>query len=390
MPSHSMRNINHGDFFAWCLSFCFAGLALAASAQSEASGPSPDANGPVVIHPEGAVQPLPAVQAQPSPDAWDRWGIQKLPEDDDWTRHFRLGALVALNISANFNTKGPLNTSGPQQGIFNDGYVRSDGTGANTGFWGYNNSSQYNAANQTLSMHATSSYTPTSGANVKEDGSAFVGFDMAYGGNLCAWGTARIGWELGFGLLPISITDNHTMNASSQFSTYNFNTHGIDMPGAPYQGTSGGVGEPILGVHPDQTITVPGSSGIITGSRTLDVTLYTVRLGPSVYWDLNQYLGVSAGAGPAVGIVSGNYNFNETITVNSVGTPNNGQIDATDVVYGGYVNASLMYHVVPNGDFYVGVQYMSLGNATISGNGREGTLNLGGQVYLSAGINWPF
>jgi len=133
MPSHSLSHINHRDFFAWCLSFCFAGLALTASAQSEAPGSGPDANGPVVIHPGETVQPLPAVEAQPTPNAWDRWRIEKLPEDDDWTRHFRVGALVALNISASFNTKGPFNTSGPQQGIFNDGYVRSDGTGANTG-----------------------------------------------------------------------------------------------------------------------------------------------------------------------------------------------------------------------------------------------------------------
>ena len=42
--------------------------------------------------------------------------------------------------------------------------------------------------------------------------------------------------------------------------------------------------------------------------------LYTLRLGPSVYWDLNEYLGLSAGAGPALGIVSGNLKYNETVT----------------------------------------------------------------------------
>ena len=33
-------------------------------------------------------------------------GIQKVSEDDDWTRHFRIGAMVGLNISANFSMKG--------------------------------------------------------------------------------------------------------------------------------------------------------------------------------------------------------------------------------------------------------------------------------------------
>ena len=36
------------------------------------------------------------VQPQPSTDAWDRWGIQKVSQDDDWTRHFRIGAMVGL------------------------------------------------------------------------------------------------------------------------------------------------------------------------------------------------------------------------------------------------------------------------------------------------------
>jgi hypothetical protein len=68
-----------------------------------------------------------------------------------------------------------------------------------------------------------------------------------------------------------------------------------------------------------------------------------------------------------------------------------GQVDATDLVYGGYANAMLLYHVPKeNGDLYLGAQFMSLGNATISGGGRQGQLNLGGQIYITAGINWPF
>jgi hypothetical protein len=114
--------------------------------------------------------------------------------------------------------------------------------------------------------------------------------------------------------------------------------------------------------------------------------LYTVRLGPSLYWDLNEDLGLSAGVGPAVGIVSGSLKYDETIAT----TRYTGQVDATDVVYGGYVNATLMYHLEKNGDLYLGVQYMSLGDATISGGGREGRLNLNGQVYITAGINWAF
>jgi hypothetical protein len=40
--------------------------------------------------------------------------------------------------------------------------------------------------------------------------------------------------------------------------------------------------------------------------------------------------------------------------------------------------------------FYIGAQYTPMGSATFSNGGRSGQLNLDGQVYLSAGIGWPF
>jgi len=390
-----MRNVRTRDFFAWCLSFCFASLAMTAAAQSQSPGQTLNTNGPVAIPPDvqAQPQPLPRVQTQPSQDLWDRWGIQKVSENDEWTRHFRVGALVGLNISANFNVKNTVSFSGKgaAQGNFDDGYVHPSGDGQYTRDWGYNVPSQYNASANTLSMHQATSFSPTSGTSSEGSDVAFVGFDLAYGGNLWDWGSAKIGWDFGFGLLPISITDKLSLHGNVDQNVYVFDTTGIPgslFPPAGYRGGPTGTWS-INGSSPPP---VPGDPvpGDVVGSRKLDVMLYTFRLGPSVYWDLNEDFGLSAGVGPAVGIVSGNLQYNETITTTTSVNKYKGQVDATDVVYGGYVNASLMYHLVENGDLYVGVQYMSLGNATISGGGRSGQLNLGGQVYITAGINWPF
>jgi hypothetical protein len=368
------------------------------AAQTQSPGQNPNSNAPVVIPPDTLLQPQPGVQTQPSSDIWDRWGIQKVSENDDWTRHFRIGAMVGLNISANFNVKNPIAFSGKgaAQGNYDDGYVHPSGNGPYTSDWGYNDSSQYNSTLHRLLMHEATSFATTSGASSESSDSAFVGFDMAYGGNLWDWGRARIGWDLGFGLLPISIKDNLSLKGNVNRNVYAFDTSGIDsvipFPPAGYRGGPGGsLSIPSAPVSTPGIPTTDQVAGDITGSRTLDVMLYTVRLGPSVYWDLNQYLGLSAGAGPAVGIVSGNLQYNETITTSTTSTRATGQVDATDLVYGGYVNATLMYHIPEeNGDLYLGVQYMSLGNATISGGGREGQLKLGGQVYITAGINWTF
>jgi len=350
----------------WCLAGCLAGMALPALAQPEING-NPDSS-----------------------------AFIRIPSDtDDWTRHFRIGALVGMNISANFSMNGSavgISGNDPSHGIYDDGYVRTDQTGnagGYTGYWGYNNSSQYNSTAQTLAMHATTSFSASGSAN--ESGSVFPGFDMAYGDNLWYWKHARVGWELGFGLLPINISENTSMPAMVTQNTYTFNTGGIVIPTAPYQGGPSGQGEPIISTSYSSTNSQTG--GNVAGTQTLDVTLYTLRLGPTFYWDLGDHVGMSLGAGPAIGIVSGQYKYDEIITAGGVNAHNSGSFGATDLTYGGYVNATLMYHVQDNGkiaDIYVSAQYMPMSDATFNGAGREGQLNLSGQLYFSVGVSWPF
>jgi hypothetical protein len=211
---------------------------------------------------------------------------------------------------------------------------------------------------------------------------------MAYGSTPWHWGPARLGWEFGFDLLPINIKDDQTLSAMVTQSAYSFNTGGIVPPTAPYNGGPSGIGPTIHDVATLLgTTTTPA---ILSGSRTLDVWLYALRLGPSVYFDLGRRFGLSVGAGPALGIVSGKYKFDETITSASGTAYNSGKIGGTKVVFGGYVDAMLTFHVIEGADFYVGAQFTPMGNATFGGNGRESRLDLGGQIYFSAGFNWPF
>ena len=76
-----------------------------------------------------------------------------------------------MNISANFSMNGTFGISGnnPSQGIFDNGYVRTDNTGnafGQTGYWGYNNASQLNGS--TLTMDAATSFSASSSAKETE------------------------------------------------------------------------------------------------------------------------------------------------------------------------------------------------------------------------------
>ncbi len=330
----------------------------------------------------------------------DSYRFISIPSDTgDWTRHFRIGAMVGLNINANFSEQGTFGVSGnnPAAGLYDNGYVQADSLGnafGQTSNWGYQKNSQYNYAAQTLTMQATSQYT-TSGSS-KDDGGPFPGFDMAYGDNLWYWKHARVGWELSFGLLPITIKDDNSMPAIVNGSTYTFDTsnpNNAPLPDAPYTGNfNRQPGEWTISDSP----TVPGgtplppANGTVTGARQLDEMLYTLRLGPSFYWDLTEDFGMSLGAGGAMGVVTGNYKYNETITSGGVSAQNFGSFGTTDLIYGGYASGTLMYHILDNADFYLGAQYMPLGNASFNNGGRQAELKLGGQVYVSLGINWPF
>jgi hypothetical protein len=391
-----MNRTRFQSLLAWCLSCCFAGAALMVPAQSQSPGPNPNPSAAVAVPPDAQAKPQPDVQPPPASDHWADWfRFQKVTKDDDWTRHFRIGAVAGLNIKASFSMNGafPVNQGA---GVYDDGYLHVDSTGdvdGATTYWGYDNPSQYNG--QTLVMHNTTQFA-TSGSS-EQSGSVFPGFDMAYGGNFFYLGRARIGWELGFSLMPINITDNSPMSVTSISQTkYTFNNVPyLPTSPLPYQGNYSGSSW-LLPDNPGYTNqTFSTSSGSVTGSHSLDVLLYTLRLGPSVYWDLNENFGLSASFGPAIGLVSGDYKYDETITATTVNGPtsahNQGQFGVTDVVYGGYVNALVMYHVPSeNADIYVGAQYMPMGSATFSSGGREAQLKLGGQVYISAGINWAF
>jgi len=361
-PLRLVRRPRFDKWFAGVLSACAAGAALSAHAQFDTFGGDPSTN-----------------------------AFIRIPSDtDDWTRHFRLGALVGINIKANFSENGTFSPSGnnPAAGIFSDGYVVKSPNSPYTSNWGFNNSSQLSGDN--LYLHGTSAYSTSQ--NSSSGNGAFPGLDMAYGGNLWYWKHARVGWEMGFGWLPINISSSSSGPASVDTFTYKYSTGGIVVPTGPgggYQGSNLGYGPSIPG-NPVSEITSTNNSGTVSGTHTLDVDLYTLRLGPSIYWDITERTGISIGAGPAIGLVSGEYKYNETVVSGGVVTQNSGSVSGTDFVFGGYVNAAFMYHLVNNGDIYIGAQYMPMGDATISGGGRSGQLNLNGQTYFSVGINWPF
>jgi len=304
---------------------------------------------------------------------------------------------VGFNLKAEFSMSGTFNVAsgnpgtagGEQNHDYDDGYVRLDATGNDldlTWNWGYESAGQLQ--NGLLSFHSLQSYTATASGSADSD--AQVGFDTAYGGRLTRMWGGTLGWEFGFGFLPVEITDTLSSPANVTRLVHTFDTGGILLPQAPYQGSFNGPGATISDVAVQSFQALSGVP--LTSSQTLDVKLYNFRLGPTLQWELHPRVAVVVSAGAAFGIVTGDLEYNDTLLFAADGTTasNQGQIGDTQFVYGGYIGGTLLYHAVKNGDFYLGFQYMPMSSATFSGDGREAKLDLTGGLYISAGINWPF
>ena len=311
--------------------------------------------------------------------------------DPDWQWHVRAGALIGLNIKANFSSSGVFNLSeNLPPGNYDDGYVRTDQTGnagGLTSYWGYQNASQVDSANHTLLMHQSTTFPITTSGSGND--SPYVGGELAGGGNFWRHDQWRAGWEVGLGALPISIRNEQTQPVNVTRNTFAFDTGSIVVPTAPYNGGPSGIGPLITA-----TGVLTGSqlqAGTFTGTQTLDATLVSVKLGPTIFWDACRYFGLQASLGPAIGIVPGSLKFDDTVQLPDGTAPHNsGKVSSTKTSFGGYVNAIGTFHVMKNADIYIGAQYLPLGNVNFGGNGRNADLKLTGQVNFMAGINWPF
>lgn len=323
-----------------------------------------------------------------------------LGDDDNWTRNFRLGAVMSINIDARFSLAGISGVAGHAPGpagvkgvdhVYDDGFVRVDQTGnagGLTSLWGYTSSSQYDSAAHTLTFHNTQSYSAAENSQIQNPAS--FGLDLAYGGQFASLLGGAVGWESGFGWMPISIQDAHPVQAVFDRVVQSFDTGTILLPQAPYNGGAGGQG-PL--VH-DLATALPNQAaigGTITGTRKLELTLFVIRLGPTLHWELLHWLGASIGAGGAVGVVDGSYRLNETLNfADGSTTTSSARYGKTATVLSGYASATLYFHLDSKADLYLGAQYLPLGRETFGFGASQAELNLGSNVQIMGGINWPF
>ena len=322
------------------------------------------------------------------------------PAAAQWTKHFRIGMQLAINIDAELGVGG-VQTIPSQPGVYDDGYVLVDDTGnapdPGTGlpvttFWGYDNATQHSQKGQpvdSITFTRTESITVADSTRTVDD-SPYIGMELAYGGPITRLGRARLGWEVGYSFLPIFISDTRVLSGDA-FRIFDiYDRSGIVLPPPGYRGGPSGEGQPVIGADPFDGGEFT-EDATVSGPRTLDVSLHNIRFGPTLHWEFARRWAVQGSAGGAVGVVTGDYKFDETITLSGgTSTRNSGRIGTSEFVYGAYINGVVLFHVEEHGDIYAGLQFMTMSDSEVEEGGRRARLNLGGAFSFLVGVNWPF
>jgi hypothetical protein len=316
-------------------------------------------------------------------------------EAQDWTKHFRVGMQLTLNVKAEFTTGGTFGIP-TRPGIYDDGYVLDDSTPGNseTTNWGYDHQSQVSMteAGNFLTFTRTESFSVDSLGSKTRDDSPYIGVELAYGGTFMRWGDALIGWEAGYSFLPIGISDRRPISGSAtRFSAVHEFSTAVSLPAPGYRGSASGQGQTVIEQQPTDTF-FTDQEGVSRGSRELDVTLHNLRLGPTILFPFARRWAVQGSLGPAIGYVTGDYKFREQVSFagGESSSRTEGEFGDSDFVYGGYISGIVTFNVEQHGDIYAGVQLMSLSSTTFEKDDRRAKLDLGAAFSFLVGINWPF
>ena len=312
----------------------------------------------------------------------------------DWTKHFRVGMQITLNIEAEITGGGDFNFE-TRPGEYADGFVRPDQDGGDlTTFWSYQNAGQYSAADNTLTFSRAESFSGGFTESTQDD-SPYLGLELAYGTAITRWGDALIGWEAGYSFLPLSIKQRGDISGSINTRLFIHDVPpGVTVPPAGHVGSPTGEGTAIERLPSDIIDGEPIDGVRGSGSRGLDASLHTLRLGPTIHFELGRRWAVQGGVGPMVGYVTGEYTFDEDFSFQDAsGTRRaraEGDFGGDEFVYGGYAQALLLFHFEEHGDIYAGLQFMGLSGADFEEGARSAKLNMGATLSFLVGVNWPF
>ena len=322
------------------------------------------------------------------------------PEGDSFLNHVTLSGRFGFNIKAQINAR-----TTADGGLYNylDGYVLTDSTGnANptdgseiagpiTQYWGYDNSARQVSGNTVLLTRAAAGADLL---NSKDDENPRLGIELGYDRQLGGQGKWTLGLEAGLSFMNICLRDGG-FNGTGVQDAFPFFA-GTTPPvaptagGDPYQGRYSPAQQAgfVIGATPISSTVVPLT---IAGQHQFEADIWGLRVGPYLSHPLGKHADIRFSGGLAAGLVYGQGNWSETVSVNGVSDPtHSGSGSDSDVLWGYYVGANVSWHLSKHWDANAGVQFQDLGTYRQDLGTRQAQIDLGQAVYVTVGLSYKF
>lgn len=349
-----------------------------------------------------ALIPAPVIAGVGLPDESGLANVATHPsEGSPW----RIGASYALllGLKTQFSGLGQFNSPFAPQPLgggvnydYDNGFVHVDALGnpgGDTSNWGYQNSSQFQSSGTgSIDFSITQS---NSNGSVDENGGAHPGVDLfAYyevgelGISPLKEHKATWGFRGGFLYSHVSIDNQDSIATDLTTTNDSFNLGGTIPPPAPFAGSIGGFG-PLLGDSPTRNI--GGGSGVVSGSREIDVDLSIVSFGTFFEVPVAKKFDIMAEAGFSLAIASGSYDYNSNTSISGLGTgQSSGSGSSTDFLPGVYFGLSGSYEITRHWSVQCAGRYQYMDGYDLDANGSSATLSFDSAFIVSLGTVYSF
>jgi hypothetical protein len=331
---------------------------------------------------------LPTANLDPEPINKNRLGLS-----------YRMG----LNISVDFRKLGGLALSNPGSATgntvnrnYDNGYNRVDSStnsGGLTWYWGYQSAQSVQGDNLVLQSYST----PANATSKNRQDDPQHGFEISYDRELYRDKHWRFGAEAAFGYTLISVSDSRSLKNTAYRTNDTFALNGTIPPLPPYNGTFEGPGSLISSSPSSRATDIIARAATITGVRTVDADLFSLRLGP--YFEIPLYkkfsLFFDGGLTLAVGRTEFSYRENVTISdpaynVTLSTERHAGAGSQTDFLVGGYAGAAIEYALTKEVTLFTGAQFQAAGRSINKNAGKESVLDLGQSILVAFGVSYAF
>src|SRR5258708_9472304 len=218
---------------------------------------------------------------------------------------------MGLNITVDFkrlggfaiSDPGPATGSAVDRTYDNGSYNKVDKFNNALGYthyWGYENANQLQQVpglGTVMVMEATTS--PNNGVSPGHQNDPQHGLELSYSRQLYRDNKYRFGLEAAFGWTTLDIDDSQAVHTTVDHIVDEFVVPGgvNVVPAAPYSGTFQGPG-PVLESFPTNRITtITPHDALVTGRRTVNSDIYTLRPGPYIQMPVYKKLSLTLSGG---------------------------------------------------------------------------------------------